>query len=148
MHVTVYGGPPGGGKTVKLIDEMATSPGRYIFALSQVRLINEKMADLKLAAQNAGTSPILTPIYYGSGRTTVARAIDEARSLHQNDTHVVLLITHEGMMGADLSDFHGWRARIDENPNGVSNGNFKAPASGGVLADILNWSPVRRVGRS
>jgi hypothetical protein len=127
---------------VKLIDEMATSPGRYIFALSQVRLINEKMADLEQAAQFAGTNPTLKAIYYGvTGRTSVTRAIEEARLLHENDPHVILLITHEGMMGADLNDFHGWRARIDENPHGVSNGTFKAPASGGVLADIFELEP-------
>lgn len=138
LKVTVYCGPPGGGKTIKLIEEMAISPGRYLFALSRIELINEKMVDLAAAAALAGAKPILKAIYHGkSGKTTVARAIEEAPSQYENDPHVVLFVAHEGMMAADLSEFHGWRARIDENPNGVSSGAFEAPASSAVLADMF-----------
>jgi hypothetical protein len=131
---------------------MATSPGRYVFALPRIELLNEKMADLERAAQCAGTAPFLKAIHHEPTRkTSVARAIDEARLDHEAAAHVVLLITHEGMMGVDMSDFRGWRVRIDENPGSVSNGAFKASASSGTLAEIFeiergsspDWSILR-----
>lgn len=152
MKVTIYSGPPSGGKTAELINEMATSQGKYVFALPRIELINEKLADLERAAQRAGTAPILMPIHNKAvKKARVARAIDEARLDHETASHVVLLVTHEGMMGVDMSDFHGWRVRIDENPNSVSNGAFKASASSGTLAEIYDlergsspdWSILR-----
>lgn len=142
LQVNVYRGPPSGGKTVELIREMATSPGRYIFALPRLELIAEKQADLERAAQRAGTQPVLRAIHYKAvKKTRVARAIDDARRDYENAQHVVLLITHEGLMGADMSEFRGWRVRIDENPGSVSNGSFKAPASSGTLAEIFEIEP-------
>ena len=55
------------------------------------------------------------------------RSLKPSRSIGI-DEHVILLITHEGMMGADLSDLTGWHVRIDEMPLGVVTDNIGVEA--------------------
>src|SRR4051812_45018398 len=118
IYVRVITGTPGSGKTQKMIQEIATRKGRYVFATSRINLIEERIQDLWRQMLAAGTNPTIHAIHGETGRGCgpVLSQIEDAARLHQHEEHVVVFITHEGMMGAKLDGFSGWRILIDENP--------------------------------
>ena len=83
----------------------------------------------------------------------VPEQIIEAIEKHQDDEHVILLITHEGMMSADLDNLAGWHVKIDEMPLAVVTDKMRVRGWGGLLrADatilILFQAPSGRSSRS
>ena len=98
---------------------MLERPSRYLLASPRIDLIEEREHDLKLWRQTPGRHlSFVSSIAAGPSRPVPER-ITEAIEKYQDDEHVILLITHEGMMGADLSDLAGWHVRIDEIPMAV-----------------------------
>ncbi len=63
VRVEVLVGPPGCGKTNELLAEMASVPGRYVFALPTTELIEEKLRDLHREAAKSGTEPVIRAIH-------------------------------------------------------------------------------------
>jgi hypothetical protein len=120
MKIRILSGPPGCGKTWVLLNELIDRPGRYLLASPRIDLIEERERDLRGMMEASSTSPILRPIHGGLSRSApVARQISEAIEEYQDDEHVILLITHEGMMSADLGDLTRWHVKIDEMPLAV-----------------------------
>lgn len=134
---------PGSGKTKKMIHEMSSRKGRYIFATSRINLINERIDDLRRQALAAGTHPTIRAIHgEADNRLPVLAEIEDAASLYQHEEHVVVFITHEGMMGADLDGFAGWQIYIDENPAAVSSNAFTVPATATYLEAAYDPVPL------
>src|SRR6476469_483568 len=106
FEIRVLGGIPGSGKTMKMRDEMVGTTGKYIYASTRIDLIKERLVDLNHAAKAAGTNPVLKPIH-GENRKSkigsVLRRIRDVSDDHRHDKHVIVLITHEGLIGADWS---------------------------------------------
>jgi len=150
LPIRVITGLPGSGKTRHVINQITSVPGKYLFATSRRDLIRERMADIRHAKTEFGTSPDLFPIYSPDQKSdTQDRPIDfsvasEIRSLphrHAEAAHVVAMVTHEGLMAADLSAFEGWHLVIDENPSAVASGSFCAAAGALYLERAYELTP-------
>ena len=126
-----------------MIREIAAQKGRYIFATSRINLISERIDDLRRQAAAAGTNPTIRAIHRkADNRLPVHVEIEEVASLHQHEEHVVVFITHEGMMGANLDGFAGWHIYIDENPAAVSSNAFTVPATATYLESAYDLVPL------
>jgi hypothetical protein len=124
---------------------MAMRAGRYVFATSRIELIAERIQDLRRQMLAARTNPTIRSIHGQTGnrgRGPVLAEIEDAASLHQNEDHVVVFITHEGMMGANLDAFAGWHIYIDENPAAVCSDVFQVPATATYLEAAYDLVPV------
>src|SRR5689334_13367291 len=103
FEVKILKGAPGCGKTSHLIKEMAATRGRYLLASPRLALIDERHCDLRKAAEKAGTEPILRLIHNeNTGRLSVLKALQAAAAEFATHEHVILLVTHEGLMGLDI----------------------------------------------
>jgi hypothetical protein len=125
--------------------EMATSKGRYIFATSRIELINERIGDLRRNTASAGTNPTIHPIHGETNnrcRGPVLVEIEDAAHLHQDEEHVIVFVTHEGMMGANLDGFAGWHIFIDENPAAVASNAITVPATATYLEAAYDLVPL------
>jgi hypothetical protein len=125
---------------------MATNKGKYIFATSRIDLINERIDDLRRNTAAAGTNPTLHPIHgeiNNRCRGPVLAEIEDAARLHQQEEHVVVFITHEGMMGANLDGFAGWHIYIDENPAAVASNALTVPATATYLEAAYDLVPLQ-----
>ncbi|MEP9398530.1 hypothetical protein [Mesorhizobium sp. KR2-14] len=146
IKVKVLTGMPGSGKARKMIGDIASFKGRYVFATSRIDLINERIDDLRRQAAAAGTSPTIHPIHGETGsRLPVLAEIEAAASLHQHEEHVVVLITHEGMMGANLDGFAGWHILIDETPAAVTSNTLRVSLSSGYRSSARNQFTISRL---
>lgn len=149
IHVKVLTGMPGSGKTRKLMREMAARKGRYIFATSRIDLINERTGDLRQQAAAAGTNPTIRAIHGEADiRLPVLAEIADVPHLHQHEEHVVVFITHEGMMGANLDGFAGWHILIDETPAAIASNAFTVPATATYLEAAYDLAPLDGTGWS
>ena len=140
-------GPPGCGKTNELLAEMAGVPGRYLFALPTTELIDEKLRDLIREAANLGTEPVVRAIHSrvaGRRSVSISREIAEAVEELSALPHVVLVVTHEGMMATDFTcaEGRGWNARIDEVPSATVAGEIRVPSSSRFFEASYGLSPV------
>jgi hypothetical protein len=134
---------PGSGKTRKMMRDIATRKGRYIFATSRIDLINERIDDLRRNIAAAGTDPTIRAIHGETdNRLPVFAEIEDAARLHQNEEHAVVFITHEGMMGANLDGFAGWHIYIDENPAAVASNALTVPATATYLEAAYDLIPL------
>ncbi len=134
IRVEVYGGPPGCGKTIELLVEMTSMPGRYVFALPTMELIGEKLLDLSREAAKSGTEPVIRPIHSRAENRRslgVTRGITDAIDEYSSLPHVILVITHEALMQTDFTCVEGgqWHMRIDEVPSAAVAGEFRIPSS-------------------
>jgi hypothetical protein len=146
MKFKVVSGPPGCGKTWALLCEMIARPGRYILASPRIDLVMEREQDLKTFATASEASPIIRMIYSDKSRPRpVPERIVEAIEKHQDDEHVILLITHEGMMSADLDNLAGWHVKIDEMPLAVLAGKMGVEAGASYFKQSFALDPVLAV---
>ena len=140
MKVEVLTGLPGCGKSYAMRQEAIRTPGLYLFAYPSIDLVEEQ-----LAAFEAETSiPVVEAHSEAPGSGTVQNRLERHQSYFEgnNIDHAVVLITHEGLMGADLSAFGEWHVRIDEVPNTIQSGVVHAPASADFLKRAIAIDPV------
>lgn len=152
MIVEIFVGPPGCGKSGHLMNDMLDHPAHYLFALPRTDLIEEKADDLRSRARARGLTVHIEPVH-GNQRAsgTVERRIDRARQESELHQHAILLITHDMLTRMDLSPFGGdrqprWDARIDEVPDAVISGRFRAPAAAVYLQQVYELEPSTDVG--
>ncbi|MHB2165862.1 hypothetical protein [Alsobacter sp. R-9] len=108
---------------------MVSRRGKYVLASPRIDLTNERHVELLADAKRLSTKPKIVCIHgQSSGGRPVLEQIADAWLTYHADSHVILLITHEGLMGADLSGFAGWEVYIDESPSAVWSDRFTAPA--------------------
>lgn len=121
MNLKIYSGAPGSGKTLSVLNDVADTPGRYVIAVPRKELAEEFGAYLRERLDAKTRSATVKTIHSGQTgfREGVGRRIEEAVRDHADSAHCVLLITHEGFLGADPMNFEGWHLRIDEVPDGA-----------------------------
>lgn len=120
MRVRVLQGPPSCGKTHQLLTEITSNAGLYILASPRVELIEERERDLRAMLASSGQHAAVEVIHGENGRRApVVTQIHEAVEEHRGDRHAVLLVTHEGLMSADVSNATGYHVMIDEMPLAV-----------------------------
>jgi hypothetical protein len=158
MDVEVLTGPPGCGKSYDVRQEAIANPGLYLFAYPSIPLLQEQAAAFAAEADAAGKPdlPVLEAHHKAQGGGTVPDRLERHRQylLDRRIDHAVVLITHEGMMGADFSRFGDWNIRIDEAPATIQSGHVKAPASADLLKQIIaidrvgsgGWGQLRFLG--
>lgn len=150
MDVEVLTGPPGCGKSYDMRRDALENPGLYLFAYPSIPLLQEQAAAFQVDAEAAGKPdlPIFEAHYQAKSGGTVGDQIERHRQslTDQRIDHAVVLITHEGMMGADLSLFREWNIRIDEAPATIQSGHVKVPASAELLKQIIAIDPVGSAG--
>jgi hypothetical protein len=140
FKVEVLTGLPGCGKSYDMRQEAIRNPGLYLFAYPSIALIGEQ-----LAAFEAETSIIVAEAHSeAAGSGTVQNRLERHQAYFEANKidHAVVLITHEGLMGADLSAFRDWHVRIDEVPNTIQSGVVYAPASADFLKRAIAIEPV------
>jgi hypothetical protein len=126
LIVDVLAGVPGCGKSTKMLSDAASTPGRYLFCLPTIPLIDEQARAFRKLNHKAECVPIHSK---GRGRGTIARQIADLAQRSSNAEHLVAFITHEAMMDCDLAPFVGWHARIDEPPNAITCGRINIKQS-------------------
>jgi hypothetical protein len=140
-------GPPGCGKTDELLVEMTSVRGRYVFPLPTTELIDEKLGDLHSEAAKSGTRPVILAIHSrmaGRRPASISREIAEAIEAYSLLPHVILVVTHEGMMATDFAcaGTTPWHMRIDEVPSATIAGEFCIPSSSRFFEASYDLSPV------
>lgn len=145
MLCKIYSGVPGSGKTLSMLDEIATTPGRYVVATPRKELHNEFGARLRGAQQGGSTAPVVTTIHSGQMgfREGVVRRIEDALRDCADSVHCVVFITHEALFLLDPEKLAGWHVRIDEVPDGaVVTDAFSATASFRTLGYHYGLEPT------
>jgi hypothetical protein len=106
-------------------------------------LIKEREHDLKTLAAASGPSPLIRLFYSGQSRPRpVPERIIEAIEKHQDDEHVILLVTHEGLMTTDFDNLAGWHVKIDEMPLAVVTDKIGGEAGALYLEQVYDLDPV------
>ncbi len=135
----------GSGKTLNVLQDMATRPGRYIYAVDRRDQIADRSAALGGFAKAANTTPIIMRIASEDGgkfSENVARRIEALPRDYATQVHVIAIITHEGMKSADHSKFAGWEIIIDEDPGFLELVSWNVAAGKALLERYYELSPV------
>lgn len=118
MRITIDESPVGVGKTYQAIKRMVAIPGHYVFAVERVDAIHEMTNRIYQQASISGQLPVIKRIYGGNGEVgSVTRQIAALPGLMGAHPHVIALISHEGMMMSDFTDFTDWSLIVDEVPS-------------------------------
>lgn len=143
MNVEVLTGLPGCGKSYDMRQEAINNPGLYLFVYPSIALIEEQFAAFE-AEQPKSAIPVVEAHSQAPGGGSVQNRLERHQAYFEANgvAHAIILMTHEGLMGADLSGFGDWDIRIDEAPNTIQSGVVNAPASADLLKQMIQISPV------
>ena len=135
MDITVYTGAPGSRKTLTLLEEIASTPGRYLVAFPRTPLIDEQADYCRKQAKEIGTRPSILPIHSDQSNVRqVGRRIEQTLAAEAAQPHVVIMVSHAALLALDPALLSGWHIAIDENLDGsVVSNTFKASASWSLL---------------
>lgn len=135
----------GAGKTHDQLQRIVSEPGLYVFAADRREIMVEVHARLSAMAEKAGTRIHIVPVY--SKRDAHAPGVDHVRVALEalpstyGSGHVVALVTHAGLKGADLAEFSGWNLIIDEAPSLWDATRFKTTISAPLLDKMFEIVP-------
>src|SRR4051794_21505304 len=126
---------------------MTSVTGRYIFALPTIDLISEKLEELYREAGKSGTEPVIRAIHgrvSSRGSLSVSREIADVVEEYSSIPHVILIVTHEGMMATDLTCAAAapWHMRADEVPSATIAGEFRIPSASRFFEAAYDLAPV------
>lgn len=146
LNCTILSGPPGCGKSTAMIFEIATVPGCYLLAAPRIDLLEEHAERLRELAK--GSALVVLVIHSRQSERAVDRRLQKA--LNKNaDAHIVVLTTHEGLMGLTAADTEGWHVRIDELPEtAIVSDVVGLGASWPALRDRYDLVPASQAGWS
>lgn len=146
VDVRVLDGPPGSGKTRKLLEEVAKIKGKYVIAQPRQELIDESREALKEIRTALGLGPLQIEVIHSKEKrwknTPVAKQIEEAPKNHRHAQHVVVFVTHEGLMSAEMSAYNEWSIYIDETPNSIKSGELIISAIAPYLSSIIELEQI------
>lgn len=115
-----------------MLRRMLDQPARYLLAAPRTALLDEHADFLGNEARARGMTIRIEVVHADQGLPDVPRRIADACHGLLQEAHAILLITHEALRSVDLSPFVGsespWHARVDEIPDALASGTFKAPA--------------------
>ena len=133
--LNVITGNQGSGKTDKLRNVAAMTPGRYLFACPTIELAEEQEA----RAKQEGLIPYIRGLH--SGRKPNGKVFDQLVALkdeiNAHHPHAVVFITHETLIGNDFNAFQGWTVMIDEAPSTLHSGQVQAGATYDLIINGL-----------
>lgn len=137
-------GPPGSGKSYAMRQEAINQPGLYLFVYPTVLLLEEQAT----AFEAESDVSVIRAHSEALGGGTVQSRLDRNRAhlTGKQIDHAVVMITHEGLMGADLTEFGDWHIRIDEAPTTLQGGTVTVPASTEMLRQMIAIDPVDLTG--
>jgi hypothetical protein len=128
---------------------MVYNPGLYLFVSSRVELLRERERDLKPMISGSLNRPTVLAIHGETSQPApVTRQIADAVAQYRGEPHVILLITHEAMMSADLDDCAGWEIIIDEIPSAVVTNKVRVEAAAVYLEQSYGLAPGGATGWS
>ena len=85
-------------------------------------------------------------VHADQGLPDVPRRIADACQSLSQEAHAILIITHEALRSIDLSPFTEagalWQVRVDEVPDALVSGTFKAPAAAQYLETVYDLAPA------
>jgi hypothetical protein len=102
---------------------MASTEGKYLFAVDRREVIDVRIKRIEEKAAAEGTYPLIHAIFsksegqFEGGTENVRQALREQPTKDHDAPHVVVICTHEGLLSSDLSTYQGWTLIVDENPN-------------------------------
>jgi hypothetical protein len=111
------------GKTEFALGLMASTPGRYLYAVDRREVIETRITRIDEKAATAGSHPVIRSIFsksegkFENGSDNVRRQLREQAAADHDTPHVIVICTHEGLLTSDLSTYDGWTLVIDETPN-------------------------------
>jgi hypothetical protein len=150
MECLTYSGPPGSRKTLTMLGRMLDQPGLYLLAAPRTELLDEHAEWLGNEARARGVTVRIEVVHAHQGRPDVPRRIADAAQRLSQEAHAILFVTHEALRSIDLSPFTQadapWHVRIDEIPDALASGTFKAPASAQYLASVYDLAPTATEG--
>ncbi|MGH1587291.1 hypothetical protein ACRBEV_01765 [Methylobacterium phyllosphaerae] len=121
---------------------MLDQPGRYLLAAPRTALADEHAAWLGDEARARGMTIRIETVHAAQGKPDVPRRIADACQSLSQEAHAILIITHEALRSIDLSPFTEadvpWDVRVDEIPDSLASGTFKAPASAQYLGSVYD----------
>ncbi|MDC7674699.1 DEAD/DEAH box helicase family protein [Asticcacaulis machinosus] len=133
--LNVITGNQGAGKTDKLRNVAAMTPGRYLFACPTIELAEEQEA----RAKKEGLIPYIRRLH--SGGKTNGKVFDQLVALkdeiNAHHPHAVVFITHETLIGNAFNAFQGWSVMIDEAPSTLHSGQVQAGATYDLIINGL-----------
>ncbi len=138
----------GGGKTLFAIGELTAREQQSILAVDRREVVQDRIAALRAAAMLAGTTPLIIPIVTPQEAPTglqegVRRLIADAPEAHAAEPHVILIVTHQGLLSADLGYYDGWRVWIDEIPSILQTVSFpRNPATMNWMRSSYDVEPI------
>lgn len=138
LIVDVLAGVPGSGKSTRMISEAAKEPGRYLFAVPTIDLLDEQAQRFQQLAPAARCESIHSR---NRKRGAVARQLGDLLDDESLGDHVAVFITHETLMDGDFSGFQGWHARIDEPPNAITCETINLSQSAGGFRQHFELEP-------
>ena len=146
MICGIYSGPPGSQKTRTMLRRMLDQPARYLLAAPRTALLDEHADFLRHEARARGMTIRIEVVHAAQGLPDVPRRIADACQSLSQEAHVVLLVTHEALRSIDLSPFTAadalWHVRVDEVPDALASGTFKAPAAAQYLETVYDLAPT------
>jgi hypothetical protein len=126
-----------------MMNEMITCPGRYIIAAPRTALIEEHVLSLRTRAARSGAQPTIISVHSDQGVASPVqrRIVDACRQL-EDDYHVILAVTHEGLQSVDPAALEGWHVRIDETPDALASGQMRVPVAARWLETLYDLTTV------
>ena len=143
MKITVDESPVGVGKTHRAIEMMTGIKGRYVFASERINTMDEMVGRIFDAARINKTLPTIIKIFTQNGRVgNVARQIADIPRTTEGNDHVIVLISHEGMMSSEFEGFEGWTLIVDEVPCMFATHSYRTPTDLAFFEDNYTLSPI------
>ena len=129
-----------------MLRRMLDQPARYLLAAPRTALLDEHADILRCETRSRAMTIRIEVVHADQGLPDVPRRIADACQSLAQETHAILLITHEALLSIDLSPFMGadapWHSRVDEIPDALASGTFKAPASAQYLGHVYDLAPT------
>jgi hypothetical protein len=120
FHVYVDQSAVGIGKTYNALAHALLFPSRYLFVTERKESVLEVEQRARAMASDRNTAVAIKTIFSDTANRGASVATEVAAlplDYANENTHVIVIITHSAMMASGLSGFQGWHIIIDEVPN-------------------------------
>lgn len=116
MIINYCNAPCGAGKTHDGLIRMLSVKGRYLLVRDRKEVITEFHASM-FRTMSERNQFVEVKAVTSEGNQSVRRTVEELPEKYDDDSHVIVLITHRALLMSDFSSFIGWHIVIDETPS-------------------------------